>query len=180
MSDEQSQIPAPTPDDDVVEHQERIEYVIKEYLEAHAPAGPADLARGRYSLNAAATPVVADTYTKLAFGAIGGADVLDLTDPTQPTVKEAGIYAVSGLILGAQDPTTVGRQAIGVFSLDDSGVGAETVGSTVMAANGAFGWRIPLANTYYIPEDGVIVALAAHHDTTAKVITGEVYVQRLA
>lgn len=93
---------------------------------------------------------------------LSGSDLLDLTDPANPAVITAGVYAVT--IRVGNFGLTVGGTFFAEFDLDLNGEDPEVIPTSPPSVAGQTHPTIVASMTYYIPAGGVINVTVGNND----------------
>lgn len=114
-------------------------------------------------------------YVQLPWTQGSGDALLDLTDPSNPTIVAAGVYALSAVFTGID--LTAGASFYSELDLDSSGEDAEAYAVSPAAAGAAT--TMALACVYYIPTGGVVQASVENHDSVARSFQHYAVLQRI-
>ena len=115
-------------------------------------------------LNGGNVAIANNASANLTFGNHNsGPDLLDLTDPANPTVIAAGIYSVS-VSISPNDAMTDGGIFSASLTLDANNAEATAIGSSPAAVTANLLPSLSLSLTYYIPAGGVIAVNVGNGD----------------
>lgn len=140
---------------------------------------PIDLIRSQYG-NGAGDIVPSGAFTLLTWGNQNGGDALDLSDPQNPVIIEAGVYCISTAIFCL---ASVGKLAF--YELDLDAFGVDPLLTTLIDIGSGIGGNPGQPNgtlslTFYVPAGGVLQAGVKHNVGSNHTFQFFAFVQRVA